>query len=194
LALHLPFVETILKETLFGLFCAGTTLQEAQIRIESLYKTFNIRTMLSYAVESEQSEEGFDDAYNKTLESIRHAAKHKEISHCVVKVTGFLPSRVLEKSSLRVLEQKVFARGVERITSLVETAQHLNISIMIDAEESWLQDRIDVLCENLMRRFNRSKAVVFTTVQMYLSDKLEYLQRLIERASAEHFVAGIKLG
>ncbi len=64
---------------------------------------------------------------------------------------------------------------------------------MIDAEESWIQDTIDELAENLMEKYNREKPVVFHTLQMYRIDKLFYLKKLVTSAMQKQYFPGLKL-
>ncbi|HHZ94872.1 MAG TPA: proline dehydrogenase, partial [Flavobacteriales bacterium] len=65
--------------------------------------------------------------------------------------------------------------------------------VLIDAEETWLQDAIDELAEDMMSDFNRETAVVYTTVQLYRHDRLDYLKDLATRAEESGFIVGIKL-
>jgi len=64
---------------------------------------------------------------------------------------------------------------------------------LIDAEESWMQDAADAIVTDMMRKYNKEKAIVFNTLQMYRWDRLDYLKKLHEKATSEGFYIGMKL-
>jgi proline dehydrogenase len=64
---------------------------------------------------------------------------------------------------------------------------------MIDAEESWIQDAIDTLCEKMMTRFNSKRAVVINTIQLYRHDRLQFLKDAYDRLKSHNIVQGYKL-
>src|SRR5690606_30205128 len=68
-----------------------------------------------------------------------------------------------------------------------------DILMLIDAEESWMQDAADDLVTEMMKKYNREKALVFNTAQMYRHDRLDYLKRRSAQAEAEGFHIGMKL-
>ena len=56
-----------------------------------------------------------------------------------------------------------------------------------------MQDAADDLIEEMMRKYNKEKVIVFGTLQLYRWDRLEYLKKLHERAKKEGFKVGMKL-
>src|SRR5574343_1199073 len=56
-----------------------------------------------------------------------------------------------------------------------------------------MQDAADDLVTEMMRKYNKDKAIVFNTLQLYRWDRLDYLKRLHEQAKAEGFYIGMKL-
>jgi proline dehydrogenase len=196
LALGVPFVERAVKETVFRLFCGGTNLDEAQQTAEKLYAS-GVQSILDYAVEGEKNEEGFEKTKDNILRTIRHAASHRQTSHCALKMTGLAPFELLEKKHtyqpLTELETAQYARVCQRVEEIVAAGARSGVPVFIDAEESWIQDPVDELAEALMRKYNRFRPMVHTTVQLYLKDRLGYLQGLIEQANQEGFVLGVKL-
>ncbi len=68
-----------------------------------------------------------------------------------------------------------------------------DIPVMIDAEETWIQDTIDLLTLNMMRRFNKERVIIYNTYQLYRADKLRSLQQDGKVAKAEEFILGAKL-
>ncbi|MES2808460.1 MAG: proline dehydrogenase family protein, partial [Bacteroidota bacterium] len=63
----------------------------------------------------------------------------------------------------------------------------------IDAEETWIQDTIDQLALDMMRRFNKKQCIVYNTYQLYRHDKLSSLMDDNEIAVKEQFILGAKL-
>ncbi|HZJ19722.1 MAG TPA: proline dehydrogenase family protein, partial [Pricia sp.] len=71
-------------------------------------------------------------------------------------------------------------------------ANDLDVSLLIDSEESWMQDAADALIEDMMRKYNQKKAIVFNTLQMYRCDRMDYLKDLKSKAEKDGFKIGIK--
>ena len=64
---------------------------------------------------------------------------------------------------------------------------------MIDAEESWIQPIIDHLVEEMMIKYNKQETLIFNTIQLYRSDKLDYLKKTIEKFKEQNIKCGFKL-
>jgi proline dehydrogenase len=79
-----------------------------------------------------------------------------------------------------------------RLDRVLAEAHQRNVAVLIDAEQSWLQDRIDRVAQAAMERYNQGRCVAYTTVQLYRRDRLDYLRALIDRARG-HYVLGVKL-
>ena len=82
---------------------------------------------------------------------------------------------------------------MERLTMICAAAARRDVAVYMDAEESWIQDAIDTVVEDLMARFNRAKPSVFNTVQLYRHDRLAYLKASHRRAVAGGYLLGVKL-
>jgi proline dehydrogenase len=74
-----------------------------------------------------------------------------------------------------------------------KTAFEKNVLLLIDAEESWMQDAADDLATKMMQKYNEQKAIVFNTLQMYRWDRLDYLKKLHIKAKSDNFHIGMKL-
>src|SRR5690606_28686817 len=115
----------------------------------------------------------------------------------VFKPSGFGRFKLYEKKSsgleLDAKEEEEWERVVKRYDRVCKKAHDLDVGLLIDAEESWMQDAADDLVLDLMRKYNREKAVVFNTFQMYRWDRLEYIKRLYDLAKDEGFMVGAKL-
>ena len=69
----------------------------------------------------------------------------------------------------------------------------MGVSVMIDAEESWIQDAIDRIADEMMRRYNTKSAIVFNTFQMYRHDRLHFLTLSYEKSIKKGYFLGAKL-
>ncbi|MBI2603030.1 MAG: proline dehydrogenase family protein [Deltaproteobacteria bacterium] len=192
--LGLP-VSFLLRKTLFAHFCGGESLQACAALVESL-KREQVGVVLDYAVEGSQSEESFDRCCDEILRSLA-ACKAYEQPFGVFKPTGIVAPNLLqnitEGRTLSATEEESARRGQQRFARIAQKAEELGISVMIDAEESWLQDAIDRWVEALMRERNTSRPVVYHTIQFYRKDRLGYLKQLLKTAEKGNFYLGLKL-
>jgi proline dehydrogenase len=76
---------------------------------------------------------------------------------------------------------------------ICEVAAENNISVLVDAEESWLQDPVDRLTIEMMEEFNKTKAIVYNTIQLYRHDRLKFLELSHKIATKAGFLLGVKL-
>lgn len=195
LGLGLP-VEGLIKRTIYEQFCGGETIEECQLVIERLGKA-GIGTILDYSVEGKTKELEFDETKAEIMRTVERAKNDPNIPFAVFKVSGIAPLGTLERmSSKKKLDAKsqmkceaIHAR-VEDICSL---AHRLGQPVFIDAEESWIQDAIDRMANEMMAKFNVGRAIVFNTVQLYRKDRLQFLRDSRKLAKREGFVLGMKL-
>ena len=189
-------IKGLIRATIFKHFCGGETIRECQKTIKSL-EAGHVGTILDYSIEGEDSEAVFDDTRDEIIRTIRRAAKEKAIPITVFKVTGAGRSALLEKLDARepldAAEEQEWQRLKDRVEAICEKAHSVNIPVMIDAEETWIQDTIDQLALDMMRKFNREKAIVYNTYQLYRHDKLQSLKDDHEVAVKEGFILGAKL-
>lgn len=189
-------VEKLIRMTVFDHFCGGVTEDDCLPTIEKMYAK-NVHAILDYSVEGKESEEQFDHSLEKTMNTIEFAKAKKSIPFAVFKPTGFgrigLYQKVTENATLTDDEQKEWNRVVARYQKVGQMAFDLDVPLLIDAEESWMQDAADDLIESLMVQFNKEKAIIFGTLQMYRWDRLDYLSGLNERAKTQGFYIGMKL-
>ena len=192
---HLP-VEGLIRSTVFDHFCGGVTEEDCLPSIDKLY-TKNVHAILDYSVEGKATEEQFDHALEKTLKTINFAQEKDAIPYAVFKPTGFgrfaLYQKLTEGKELTVDEKTEWLRVVERFHTVCKAAVAKDVPLLIDAEESWMQDAADVLIEELMELYNTEKAIVFNTLQMYRHDRLEYLKGLHQRAHQKGYHIGMKV-
>jgi proline dehydrogenase len=65
--------------------------------------------------------------------------------------------------------------------------------VLVDAEETWIQDPVDAITMLMMDEYNKNKAVVYNTIQLYRHDRLDFLKKSYEAALERSFVLGAKL-
>ncbi|HHZ65362.1 MAG TPA: proline dehydrogenase [Flavobacteriales bacterium] len=193
--LYLP-IEGMVKATIFKQFCGGTDLKTCDKTINELAK-FHIGTILNYSAEGNETEKDFARALNEVLSTIDLANQNPKIPFCVFKVTGIARFGLLEKASahseLSESEKQEYELVEQRVDKICRKAEELGVRVLIDAEESWIQQAIDDLVTNAMRRYNTQKPLIYNTVQMYRSDRLQFLKSAIAKAGSENYFLGIKL-
>ena len=195
LKLKLPILF-ILKGTVFEQFCSGETLEESFKTVQKLYEK-NVKSYLHYSVEGLENEESFDLSLKEVLNSIDFVAKRNILDFTVFKPTAIASSKILQKVSenkeLDKRERELFNKAVERFNEICALAHKRDVKILVDAEESWIQDAIDQIVLKMMLKYNKEKAIVYNTSQMYRHDRLKYLNSLKEIAKKEDIFIGIKL-
>jgi proline dehydrogenase len=195
LNLHLP-VEGLIRATVFDHFCGGTTEEDCLPVVDKMY-TKGVSSVLDYSVEAKEEESEFDKALEKTLKTIVFAKEKQAIPFAVFKPTGFgrfdLWVKLGEGEMFTPEEAAEWSRVVERFETVCKEAHDNDVALLIDAEESWMQDAADDLVTDMMRKYNKNKAIVFNTLQMYRHDRLDYLKKLHEEAKKEGFYIGMKV-
>jgi len=195
LTLNLGF-KGVIKATIFKQFVGGETIHDCAKAIESLAK-YNIGTILDYSVEGKESEQDFDHCLQETLQTIEKAKKDKHIPFCVYKVTGLARFGLLQKVSSKLplseIEKPEWDRVKKRVYSICKAAFEGEQRIFIDAEESWIQPAIDDLAYENMALWNKEKAIVYNTFQLYRNDRLLNLEETIRAGKTNSFYIGAKL-
>jgi proline dehydrogenase len=192
---NLP-VEGLIRATVFDHFCGGVNEDDCLSVVDKMF-TKRVSSVLDYSVEGKEEEDQFDAALNMTLKTIEFAKEREAIPFAVFKPTGFgridLYEKVGEKKALTPEEQAEWNRVEERFDIVCKEAHQKNVALLIDAEESWMQDAADDLVTKMMQKYNKEKAIVFNTLQMYRWDRLDYLKNLHQKALKEGFYIGMKL-
>ncbi len=192
---HLP-VDGLIRATVFDHFCGGVNEEDCLSVVDKMY-TKGVSSVLDYSVEGKEEEAQFDAALEMTLKTVEFAKERKAIPFAVFKPTGLgrldLYEKVGEKQPLSAEEQIEWNKVKERFEIICKTAHSKDVALLIDAEESWMQDAADDLVEEMMRIYNKEKVIVFNTLQMYRWDRMEYLKQLHERANSEGFFIGMKI-
>jgi proline dehydrogenase len=211
--MHIPFTKPIIRSTIFSQFVGGETLEQTAAVADKLEK-YNVQVILDYGVEGgEDGEEGFDHATEEFIKVINYAATQHNIPFMSIKITGIVRFGLLEKmdaamhdsdnslmkryykviEELPVEEKAEWQRVVNRLLKICETANAKKVGVLVDAEESWIQDPVDALTILMMDTYNRNKVVVYNTLQLYRHDRLSFLKASYKAAAERNFILGAKL-
>ncbi|PNQ73018.1 proline dehydrogenase [Hanstruepera neustonica] len=192
---HLP-VEGLIRSTVFDHFCGGVSEDDCLDIIERMYDK-GVSSVLDFSVEGKETEDHFDAAMEKTLKIIRFAAEKDSMPIAVFKPTGFgrfyLYQKKGEGKSFTSQEQTEWDRVVARYDAVCKLAKEKDVEVLIDAEESWMQDAADDLVTDMMRKYNTDVTIVYNTLQMYRHDRMEFLRKQHEMAIKEGFTLGYKI-
>ncbi len=192
---HLP-VEGLIRATVFDHFCAGVSEEDSLETVDKLFSK-NVHSVFDYSVEGKVEEYSFDMIRDRILNIFSYLTQRESLPFAVFKPTAMGDIEIYRKKSQGLLktdsEQQAWDRIVKRIEAIVEKAASYSIPVLVDAEESWMQDAADDLLEELMEKYNREEVIVINTIQAYRWDRLEYLKGLTKRASEKGYKIGIKL-
>ena len=210
---NLPFTKSLIRSTIFKQFVGGETLQETSAVAKKLGE-YNVQVILDYGVEGgDDGEQGFDHSTEEFIRVINYAATQTNIPFMSIKVTGLSRFALLEKidglmHTAQGTLMKRYLRAVElleenereewhrvrsRMIKICETAQKKNIGVLVDGEETWIQDPVDALTILMMDILNKNGAVVYNTLQLYRTDRLQFLKDSYEAAAERNFILGAKL-
>lgn len=192
---HLP-VEGLIRATVFDHFCGGVSELDCMKTVDAIYSA-GVCSVLDYSVEGNETDQEFDAVVARTLKILDLVKEKAAIPFAVFKPTAVgrfdLYVKVGEGASLSKEEQLEWDRVSLRYETICKKAYELDVALLIDAEESYMQDAADALVEKMMAKYNRKKAIVFNTLQLYRWDRMDYLKGLHQRAKADGFVVGMKL-
>ncbi len=192
---HLP-VQGLIRATVFDHFCGGVSEEDCLPVVDKMYLK-KVCSVLDYSVEGKEEETQFDSVLKKTKELLEFADQKDAMPFGVFKPTGFGRFLVWQKKTegtpLNPEEENEWNRIEERFDKACKKAYECDVALLIDAEESWMQDAADELVTKMMRKYNTEKAIVYNTLQLYRHDRFEYLQKLQKEARVHNFKVGVKI-
>lgn len=192
---HLP-VEGLIRATVFDHFCGGVSEEDCLPVVDKMF-TKGVSSVLDYSVEAKEDEIEFDKALEKTLKTITFAKEKNAIPFAVFKPTGFgrfeLYQKLGEGKTFTIEEAAEWKRVIDRFEMVCKEAHANDVALLIDAEESWMQDAADDVVADMMVKYNKEKPIVFNTLQMYRWDRLDYLKKLHAQAQEQGFYIGMKI-
>ncbi|GAB1446918.1 proline dehydrogenase family protein [Flammeovirgaceae bacterium] len=195
LFLHLP-IKGLIRSTVFDHFCGGENIDQCMPIIKKLSDR-GVRAILDYSVEGAKTEEGLDKTAEEILRTFDAAKGNDAIPFGVFKMTGIANSALLEKinskKTLTSEEHAAFERVRSRVDKICKKAHVYQIKVLIDSEETWIQDPIDQLAYEMMKKYNTNSAIVFNTYQMYRADMLTNLRNAHHEAVTHNYFLGVKM-
>jgi proline dehydrogenase len=205
---HLP-INGLIRNTIFQQFVGGETLEETA-KVASRLQAFDVKVILDYGAEGKEGEENFNHACQEFIRVVNYAGSQKNIPFISIKVTAFARFSLLEKlhlasmgncsvcgeiveTNLSAAEKEEWQQVVHRMDKIMAQAAVHHIGVLVDAEESWIQDPVDALTMQMMQKYNKEHALVFNTVQLYRHDRLTFLKESFQQAASKNFILGVKL-
>ena len=192
---NFPLVTDLVKTTLFEQFCGGETREQSMKVVDKMFK-HHVGSIFDYAIEGKEEEAAFDTTCEEIKENIKFAIGNPAIPFVVFKPTGFgrldLYADVSAGKELTSSEKEEWKRVRNRYEEVCKMAYDNKVILMIDAEESWMQDAVDHLVNEMMEKYNKEKAYIWNTIQMYRTGRLEYMAQDLERAKSKNYFLGYK--
>ncbi len=189
-------VKGIVKETIFEQFCGGETIEESEKTINEL-AVLNVGTILDYSVEGEKTEEVFEATAREVLRTVEKAKNTPSIPFCVLKLTGIARFSLLEKlqqeGNLTEGDRQSLEQVRSRLDMICRSCKEAGVRIFIDGEETWVQNAIDQLVYEMIKKYNSESAVVYNTFQMYRKDGMQQLRKAMHFAATHQVWLGAKL-
>lgn len=192
---HLP-IKGIIKRTIFKQFCGGETLNEANETATKLNQ-YHVNVIMDYGVEGKNDESEYEKTTQTFITTIKFSADKEYIPFISMKVTGFCRFALLEKIHAKEIltkeEEHEFERFIKRVDTICFHAHQNKKMILIDAEDSWIQEPVDDVTNRMMRKYNKEWVCVFNTFQLYRHDRYEYLKTSHTTALQQGYFFGAKL-
>lgn len=190
------WVQNIIRGTIFKQFVGGETLEQCAETVKNLLQS-GIYTYIAYSVEGKKNEEEYERTTLETIRTIDFAAAH-DIPFAVFKVTGLAEFSLLEQVQSKGIEgltneeKAAFDRVRERVNRICKRGFETKVRVLVDAEESWIQETIDQLANEMMEKYNQEQAIIYNTIQMYRKAGLSLLQVSYQRALEKGYFLGVK--
>ncbi len=194
--MRLP-IQWIIRNTIFEQFCGGETLKEVAQTAFHLHK-YGVACVLDYGVEASDGEDNYNQAVKEIQNEISYAGTHPGIPMISLKITGFIRTKLLEKyhknkEKLNKKEKEEWDKGCQRIDTICQDAYRHKISVLIDAEETWIQQAVDDIALQMMEKYNKERATIYNTYQLYLKDRIEVIKAHRNIAKEGKYLSGIKI-
>ena len=209
----IPFTGSLIRATIFRQFVGGETLEKTVPVVKKL-EAYQTKVILDYGVEGGEGEKAFDASTEEFRRVIEFASTHPNIPFISIKVTGIARFSLLEKIQVEMSnqeadtlmkkytaaiqqlesdEQEEWSRVVGRLSSICSFSCEKKVGVLVDAEESWIQDPVDALTILMMDLYNHKACYIYNTIQLYRIDRLDFLRSSHQAALDRGFILGAKL-
>jgi proline dehydrogenase len=186
----------VVKPLCFKQLYGGNSLEESISTIVTLSK-FRVKSILSYYEGGKRSPELIRQTMEETIRRIEIPACCADVTFAVFKPSMLCPEDILKRlNSRKSLSDNILKDANdfhECVEELCWKAYEKNIPIIVDAEYFAFQNFIDDTVTEMMEKFNREKVIVYNTLQMYRTDRLEYLSSCYNRAEQKGYRLGLKI-
>lgn len=194
--IHFP-IKGIIRNTIYKHFVGGVSIEDCSKTIENLAKR-NVGIILDYAMEGEESEELFDASCAEIIRTIEFAHQNKNnVPFSAFKITGIgrfvLLAKKSDEAELSDEETEELERVYNRVDSIFRKGHDLGVPVLIDAEHSWIQPYLDKLVLEMMEKYNKEKAIVQNTYQMYRHDSCDRIKEHLKHATDKGVLFGLKI-
>jgi proline dehydrogenase len=189
-------VKPLIRRTVFELFCGGETIYDCRQKSLELHQ-YGIGTILDYSVEGSEDESDMENTSKEILEVVEKSEIEPRNPFAVFKFSGIASNLLMEKlqrgDDLTQQEWQSWKRTRNRMESICKACYTKGIQLLIDAEETWIQDVIDQFTYEMMEKYNGGSPIVFNTYQMYRRDMYRNLVKAHELAVEKNYYLGVKL-
>lgn len=190
-------LKSLIKNTVFKIFCSGENLSEAFTTIKKLEK-YKVRSVLDYVAEGEKTERVFNSNTQVIIGNINMLGTEAPGNAVSVKFTSLENVDYYEQLNQILLagekmDNDRFQKLLSRIDGICQAASERGVIVYFDAEDRPMQDIFDSIVEKMMEKYNKKIALIYNTLQMYLTDRLSYLRHLLEDSLSKNYKPGIKL-
>ncbi len=194
---RLPGAAWSVRQTVYRQFVGGVSLKDALPNIQALAER-GVTSLLDYGSEAGSDDSAFAHALHEVERGIEFGGQNPAAKAVVLKLTGIAPDGVLEAYNDRRIDfdaalPEDLAPVIARLDQVCSYASSAHVQVYLDAEESWFQNTIDQLADEMMRRYNADRVVVLNTFQLYRHDRLAFLKASFERAESMGYLLGAKL-
>ena len=194
-AIHFP-IDWIIRRTLYQHFVGGTSISDCVNTIDRLAQR-NVGAILDFAVEGEEKDELFDATCEEVIRTIEFAQNNKDVPFSAFKITGIgrfnLLAKISDKIEITDDEDEEFERIYDRVDAIFKRGYELGVPVLIDAEHSWIQPVLDEMVLEMMEKYNKKKAIVQNTYQMYRHDAIHRLKEHHQISLDKGFKFGLKI-
>lgn len=193
---NFPFAGNIVKATLFEQFCGGETRDESLKVVKQMFKR-GVGSIFDYSIEGKEEEATFDAVCTEIKDIVKFSVGNPALPFIVFKPTAFGRIGIYEEVGkgveLSSSQKAEWERVVKRFDEVCKMCFENNKKVMIDAEETWMQKAADHLVEEMMEKYNQEKPIVWNTIQMYRTGRLEYMAENLQRAKEKGYFIGYKI-